>query len=106
MPVPVACNLRVLGFSRGGILLGFLLESLTLSLAGGITGCLIVLPLNGVTTVVGSFAILSQFAFRFRTTPSVLLWGLGLSLIIGLLGGLLPAHQAARRTILASLKEV
>lgn len=103
---PEIGTLRVLGFSRGGILLGFLLESLTLSLAGGAAGCLIALPLNGMTTVVGSFATLSQFAFRFRTTPPVLLWGLGFSLIIGLLGGLLPARQAARRTILASLKEV
>ncbi len=43
-------TLRVLGFSRGSILTSFFLESLLLSLLGGAIGCLLVLPLNNVTT--------------------------------------------------------
>ncbi len=43
-------TLRVLGFSRGSILISFFLESVLLSALGGVLGCLLVLPLNGVTT--------------------------------------------------------
>ena len=41
-------TLRVLGFSHGGILLSFFLESVLLSLVGGLIGCLLVLPLNNI----------------------------------------------------------
>src|SRR5262249_16156206 len=53
-------TLRVLGFSRGSILLSFLIESLLLSFIGGVFGCLLALPLNGVTTGIGSFATFSE----------------------------------------------
>ena len=43
-------TLRILGFTKGSILLSFFLESLLLSLFGGVLACLLVLPLNRVTT--------------------------------------------------------
>ena len=45
----------MLGFSRGSILTSFFLESVLLSLLGGVIGCLLVLPLNSVTTGMMSF---------------------------------------------------
>ncbi|MDQ6759470.1 MAG: ABC transporter permease, partial [Acidobacteriota bacterium] len=63
-------TLRVLGFSRNGILFSFFLESLLLSLLGGLLGCLLVLPLNNITTGIGSFVTFSEISFNFRVTPS------------------------------------
>ena len=51
-------TLRVLGFSRGSILFSFLIESVCLSVLGGLLGCLLVLPLNNITTGIGSFVTL------------------------------------------------
>ncbi len=98
-------TLRVLGFSRGSILLSFLLESLLLALLGGGLGCLLVLPLNNVTTGIGSFVTFSEMAFTYRVTPQVMLAGLLFALVLGALGGVLPAFGAARKAIRVALRE-
>jgi putative ABC transport system permease protein len=98
-------TLRVLGFSRLGILISFLIESLLLSLLGGIIGCLLVLPLNNFTTGIGSFVTFSEFTFDFRITPGIMLTGIGFALLMGALGGLFPASSAARKQILTALRE-
>jgi ABC-type antimicrobial peptide transport system permease subunit len=98
-------TLRSLGFSRKSILVSFMFESVLLSLAGGIIGCLIALPLNGLTTAVGSFQTFSEIAFNFRVGASAILAGLGFAAIIGALGGFLPALAASRRDLLQSLRE-
>ena len=99
-------TLRVLGFSRGGILFSFFLESLLLSLLGGAIGCLLVLPLNNITTGVGSFVTFSEIAFNFRVTPIIMLMGLTFALFMGAIGGLFPARSAAKKEILTALREV
>jgi putative ABC transport system permease protein len=97
-------TLRVLGFSRGSILLSFFLESVLLSLLGGLLGCLLALPLNGLTTQVG--ANFATMAFAFHVTPQIMAIGLAFALILGSLGGLFPARMAARKEILTALREV
>jgi len=99
-------TLRILGFTRGSILLSFFLESVLLSLIGGILACIIVLPLNNVTTGLGNFITFSETSFNFRIGPEVMAIGIVFSLILGALGGLLPARQAARKEILTALREV
>ncbi len=99
-------TLRVLGFSRRSILLAFLLESALLSLIGGVLGCLLVLPLNGLETGVGSFVTFSELTFSFHITPQVMITGVVFALIMGVLGGILPAATAARKQILPALKSV
>lgn len=99
-------TLRVLGFSQGGILLSFFLESILLSMLGGLVGCLLVLPLNNITTGVGSFVTFSEVAFNFRVSPSIMLTGMGFALFMGAIGGLFPARMAARKEILTALREV
>jgi putative ABC transport system permease protein len=99
-------TLRVLGFSRGSILLSFLIESLLLALIGGVLGCLLALPINGVTTGIGSFATFSEIAFDFRVSPSGMLAGIIFALVVGVIGGLFPAGSAARKEILTALREI
>lgn len=97
--------LRVLGFSRAGILTSFLLESLILSLIGGVLGCLLVLPLNDAHTRIGSFITFSEISFTLRITPQVMAFGIGFGILMGLLGGFFPARSAAKKEILAAFRE-
>jgi putative ABC transport system permease protein len=96
--------LRTLGFSRAGILTSFLLESLILSLLGGIAGCLLALPLNSFHTRMGSFVTFSEISFSLRMTPEVLAMGVGFGMLMGVLGGFFPARSASRKEILAALR--
>ena len=98
-------TLRVLGFSRGSILLSFFLESVVLAGLGGILGCLLVMPLNGITTAVGN-ANFSETAFDFRVTPQIMLTGVVFAVVLGVLGGLFPARNASKKEILTALREV
>ncbi len=99
-------TLRVLGFTRGSILLSFFIESVLLSIVGGILACLIVLPLNNVTTGVGNFITFSETSFNFHIGPEIMLAGIIFSAVLGAAGGLLPARQAAKKEILTALREV
>lgn len=99
-------TLRVLGFSRSSILASFFVESLLLSTLGGALGCLLALPLNNVTTGIGSFSTFSEIAFQIQVTPAVMAVGIGFGLIIGAFGGLFPARMAARKEILTALREI
>jgi putative ABC transport system permease protein len=99
-------TLRVLGFSRGSILTSFFFESLILSLLGGVIGCLLVLPLNTVTTGMMSFTSFSEIAFNFRVGPEAMALGIGFALIMGAIGGVFPARMAAKKEILVALRDI
>ena len=99
-------TLRALGFSRGSIMLSFLVESLLLSMLGGILGCVLVLPLNNVTTGVGSFITFSEIAFNFRVDPASMITGIAFAMVVGAIGGLFPARMAAHKDVLVALREV
>jgi len=97
-------TLRVLGFSRFGILFSFFVESLLLSLVGGALGCLLVLPLNNLQTAVGSFITFSEIQFAFRVGPGTMAAGLIFALAMGAIGGLFPARPPARPDVLPALR--
>lgn len=99
-------TLRVLGFSRPSILTSFFIESVLLSLLGGALGCLMVLPLNNVTTGILSQASFSEVAFNFRVSPEAMAIGVGFALLMGVAGGLFPARMAARKEILNALRDL
>ena len=96
-------TLRALGFSRFSILASFVTESTLLALAGGILGCLIAIPANGMSSAVGG-ANFAEVAFAFRITPSTVVTGLVLAIVMGFAGGLLPAWRASRVPITAALR--
>lgn len=101
---PEIGTLRTLGFSRVQILLSFLVESLLLSAAGGVVGVLLVLPLRNWTTSIGSFVTFSETSFRFQFGPSAVAAGILCGMLIGAVGGLVPAASAARKEILTALR--
>jgi putative ABC transport system permease protein len=97
-------TLRVLGFSRGSILLSFWVEAMLLSALGGLLGCLLALPLNGVTTAIGN-GNFAEMAFGFQVTPRIMLTGVVFAVILGSIGGMFPARNASRKEILTALRE-
>lgn len=97
-------TLRALGFSRWSILTSFLIESVLLALLGGVLGCVLSIPANGLTAATGGPGF-SEVAFAFHITPMHYAAGLGFAACMGLLGGLLPAWRAARLPIAVALKE-
>jgi putative ABC transport system permease protein len=99
-------TLRVLGFSRSHILVSFLIESLLLSLAGGLLGCLLALPLNHLSAGVGNMITFSEITFEFRVDLAAVLAGIAFALLIGAIGGLFPALNAARKEILTTLRKI
>lgn len=98
-------TLRTLGFSRGAILVSFLSESVLLAVLAGILGCLLALPLNFVTTGVGSFVSFSEISFRFQVGAAALAGGLLFAVVVGAIGGVWPARLAAKKEILSALRE-
>ena len=98
-------TLRVLGFSRGSILFSFWVEAVLLSALGGVLGCLLALPLNGITTGIGN-SNFSETAFDFRVTPQSMLFGIAFAVVLGSIGGLFPARMASKKEILTALREI
>jgi len=99
-------TLRALGFFRRSILLAFLIESLTLAFAGGLLGLGIASVLQFFTISTLNFGSFSELAFSFALSPSIVASALGFSLLMGLLGGFLPALRASRLDIIQALRAV
>ena len=97
-------TLRAIGFSRGSILLCFVVESVCIATFGGLIGCLIALPINGVTTGTTNFVTFSELAFNFRVTPMLLLSAMIFATVMGLLGGFFPAWRASHENIVIALR--
>ncbi len=98
-------TLRVIGFSRPSILTSFVFESVVLSLLGAAVGILLMLPFDGMTTGTSNGVTFSEVIFSLRMTPQVVCIAILFAVIMGLFGGMAPAWHAARRDILAALRD-
>lgn len=98
-------TLRLLGFSRLSILSSFLIESVLVALLGGAVGIILMLPFQGLTTGTSNMASYSEIIFAMRITPVVAAWALVFAVTMGVLGGLAPAWHAARKNIVAALRD-
>ena len=96
--------LRALGFRGSSIILSFLVESVWIALLGGLLGCLVVLPVNGITTGTINWQTFSHLSFAFRITPDLLLLGVGFALLMGVVGGVPPAIRAARANVATTIR--
>lgn len=99
-------TMRAVGFSTSNVILSFLFEALLISFLGGIIGCLAVLPLNGLTTSTMNWQTFSNVAFAFKITFDLLVLGVLFALVMGVLGGLLPAVRAAVQPVSVALREL
>jgi putative ABC transport system permease protein len=89
-------TLRALGFSRGSILVSFIIESLILTLVGGLIGAVASLAMKFVSLTMLNGNTWSEIVFSFEPTPAIVLKAVLLAGVIGLFGGFLPAWRAAR----------
>ena len=100
-------TLRALGFGGGPVVVSVLAESLLLALIGGaIGGTVAYVGSNGFQTSTINWQTFSQVAFAFAVTPGLIVAGIVYALVMGLLGGLLPAVRAARLPIVSALREL
>jgi putative ABC transport system permease protein len=100
-------TLRALGFGGIPVVVSVIVEASCLALLGGLIGGLIAyLAFNGYETATMNFQSFSQMAFRFAVTPQLLGTALFYALLMGILGGLLPAIRAARLPVVTALREL
>ncbi len=88
-------TLRALGFKQSSILVTFLLEAVFLSLIGGAVGLFAASFMRFLTISTMNWQTFAELAFTFT---------LAFSLVMGVLGGVLPAARAARMRIVDALR--
>jgi ABC-type antimicrobial peptide transport system permease subunit len=97
-------TLRALGFRRRSVLAAFLVESLLLSLLGGLIGLFFAFFLQFFSISTLNFGSFAELAFSFALSPAIVLSSLLFSMLMGLLGGFLPSVRAARLNIVNALR--
>jgi len=99
-------TLRALGFGPFAVLVSTIIESTLLALIGGLLGgALAYVVFNGFRVSTFNGNSFSQVVFDFAVTPDLLVQGIATALIIGLIGGFLPALRAARLPVAQALRE-
>ncbi|HCL81317.1 MAG TPA: multidrug ABC transporter permease, partial [Nitrospiraceae bacterium] len=97
-------TLRALGFQRRSILTAFLAESLLLGFIGGCAGLFFASFLQLFTVSTMNFQTFSELAFSFSLTFEILYQSMAFGLIMGFVGGVLPAFRASRMNIVEALR--
>jgi len=100
-------TLRALGFGSGAVVVAVMLESVVLSIVGGLAGAVIAYAaFNGFHAATINWQSFSQVTFAFAVTPQLLVQGIVLATLIGLVGGLWPALRAAWMPIAAAIRDL
>jgi putative ABC transport system permease protein len=100
-------TLRALGFGSVPVVVSVLAEAVALSFTGGVIGGLVAwAAFDGYQTSTMNFQSFSQVAFAFAVTPSLLVVALAYAVLMGVLGGLLPAIRAARLPVVTALRQI
>ena len=100
-------TLRALGFNGSTVLVSLMIEALILATIGGLLGAGIAYALfNGYTVSTLAGGSFTQTAFAFAVTGEIVQQGMALALIVGFIGGLFPAWNAARRDITEALRSI
>jgi putative ABC transport system permease protein len=98
-------TLRALGFQRRNILFAFLFEALLLSLVGGLMGLLAAASMQNISISTTNFQTFTELAFSFKLNTSIIVSALLFTLVMGFIGGFLPALRAARLKIVDALRQ-
>jgi putative ABC transport system permease protein len=97
-------TLRAIGFSRNQVLQAFLSEALIISLVGGLIGVGLAALLQLVEVSTTNWDTFAEIAFSFKMSPFIALIAVIFSIVMGIIGGFLPAVRAARLNIISALK--
>ena len=97
-------TLRALGFSRASIMVAFLGEALLLGLVGGVIGLVGAAFMQAFSISTMNFQTFAEIAFGFTLTPVIIAASIAFALIMGFVGGFLPAARAARMKIVDALR--
>ena len=98
-------TLRIMGFRKGSIVLSFVFESVLLALLGAAIGIVLMLPFHGMNTSTANNVTFSEVEFSMRITLQVVVSAMIFAVAMGLIGGVAPAWGAARKEILAALRD-
>lgn len=98
-------TLRALGFRREAVLLAFLGESLGLAMVGGIVGLMAASLMQTVNISTLNYQTFAEMAFRFKFTWNVAVQTMSFSLLMGFLGGFVPAWRAGQLSIIECLRQ-
>jgi len=96
--------MRAIGFQRRSILTAFILESLLLGLIGGFIGVFFASFLQLYTISTMNFQTFSELSFSFTLSFDIFYKAMTFSLIMGFVGGVLPAIRASRMDIIEALR--
>lgn len=98
-------TLRALGFGALPVVISVMVEAVFLALIGGLVGAMIAYVLfnNVVLSTLGQN--FTQVVFSFKVTFGLVIVGLFIAVVIGFVGGLLPAIRAARLPVTTALRE-
>jgi ABC-type antimicrobial peptide transport system permease subunit len=99
-------TLRALGYRRRSILLAFLMESLILGFIGGCAGLFFAAFMQFITISTMNFQTVSELAFTFTLTFDIIYKAMLFALMMGFVGGVLPALRASRMHIVDALRTV
>jgi len=97
-------TLRALGFQRRSVLTAFLVESVLLAIAGGVAGVGLASLLSFARVSTLNFGSFSEIGFGFALSPGVIMYALIFAVVMGIVGGFLPAVRAARLNIVNALR--
>jgi ABC-type lipoprotein release transport system permease subunit len=97
-------TMRALGFKRFNVLMSFLLESLLISVIGGVIGVFGAFFLRFVRVSTTNWDTFSELAFNFEISTVIIVSAIIFSLLMGILGGFLPAVRASRMKIVESFR--
>lgn len=97
-------TLRALGFQRDNIVAAFLQEALLLGFIAGLIGliCASFMQLIEISTT--NIQTFSEVVFKLILTPKIAVQVMLFSLLMGVLGGVLPAVRASRLEIVDALR--
>ncbi len=97
-------TLRSLGFKRRSILTAFLIESIMLCIIGGVIGIGLASFMSFVRISTINFGTFSELAFGFTLSIDIIIDTMIFTIIVGIIGGFLPAIRAARLNIVNALR--
>lgn len=97
-------TLRALGFKRVNILAAFLIEALLLGVMGGIVGLAMACGMQFLTISTMNWQTFAEIAFTFTMNVGIIWKSLVFGVLMGFIGGFLPAARAARLNIIDALR--